>query len=297
MVVVADHERVSRRDKFFYHGTLLEVTYLRSDQFLSPEQILSDYHLAPSFRTTKVMLDPSGLLMPLLAAVSRDYAKRRWVRQRCHSARDKVLAHLGSINEEAALHDQVIAFLFAAGVTTHVLLVAGLRNPTVRTRYVAVRKLLAEYGQVEFHETLLELLGSAHTSPERARQHVAKLAEIFDAAKRVIKTSFPFAADISDLAHKSAIDGSLELIEQGYHREAMFWIGVTHSRCQKILSCDAPEELTPSLRDSYQELITDLGLASVAEIRRRCAEIERTLPRVCEVAENIVAANRAIEAD
>src|SRR5262249_4723595 len=29
---------------------------------------------------------------------------------------------------------------------------------------------------------------------------------------------------------------SLELIESGYHREAMFWIAVTHSRCQKVLS-------------------------------------------------------------
>jgi len=54
------------------------------------------------------------------------------------NAKDKILAHLRSINKEVALHDQLMACLFAAGITTHVLLVAGLRNPTVRARYETV---------------------------------------------------------------------------------------------------------------------------------------------------------------
>jgi hypothetical protein len=62
----------------------------------------------------------------------------------------------------------VTAWLFATGVTTHVLLVAGLKNPTVRQRYVATRELLADYGRVDFYETLLELLGCAQMSRARA---------------------------------------------------------------------------------------------------------------------------------
>jgi hypothetical protein len=243
------------------------------------------------------MLDPSGRLTALLGIVCRDYAKRHWVRQRCANARNKVLGYLRSINEETPLYDQAIACLFAAGITTHVLLVAGLRNPTVRTRYMAVRELLADYGHVEFHETLLELLGSARISRGRVGQHLATLTDIFDSAKRAIKTPFPFASDISDSARPIAIDGSLELIERGYHREAMFWIAVTHSRCQKVLSADAPGELTLSLTDSYRELVGDLGIASFAELQRRCAEVERILPRVWELAEAIIAVNQEIEDD
>jgi len=297
MVVLADQNQAKRREKFIYHNTLLEVSYLQSDQFQSPDQILSDYHLAPSFRTTKIMLDPLGHLTQLLAAVSRDYAKRQWVRQRCANARDKIMGHLRSINEEAALHDQVITCLFAAGITTHVLLVAGLKNPTVRARYVAARELLDEYGHVEFHETMLELLGSAGISPGRVNQHIATLTEIFDAAKRAIKTPVPFVSDLSDSARPIAIDGGLELIGRGYHREAMFWVGVTHSRCQKVLSCDAPEDLTQSFRDSYQELVGDLGVPTFAEVQRRLAEIERILPQVCDLGEGIIAANYEIEDD
>jgi hypothetical protein len=292
MVVLADQNQAGRRVKFIYDDTLLEVSYLGRDQLQSPEQVLSDYHLAPSFRTTKIMLDPFGHLTPLLASVSRDYAKRQWVRQRCTNARDKILEYLRSTNEQTAVHDQVIACLFAAGITTHVLLVAGLRNPTVRGRYVAVRELLADYGHVEFHEKLLELLGCARLSRERVGQQLATLTEIFDVAKRAVKTPFSFASDISDSARTSAIDGTLELIERGFHREAMFWIAVTHSRCQKILSRDAPVELTKRFKHSYQELVFDLGLPTFAEVGRRCAKIERTLPQVCDLAEVLIAANR-----
>jgi hypothetical protein len=297
MVALTDLNQGGKRSKFICQDILLEVSYLRNDRLESSDLVLSDYHLAPNFRTTNIMLDPSGRLTALLGIVCRDYAKRHWVRQRCANARNKVLGYLRSINEETPLYDQAIACLFAAGITTHVLLVAGLRNPTVRTRYMAVRELLADYGHVEFHETLLELLGSARISRGRVGQHLATLTDIFDSAKRAIKTPFPFASDISDSARPIAIDGSLELIERGYHREAMFWIAVTHSRCQKVLSADAPGELTLSLTDSYRELVGDLGIASFAELQRRCAEVERILPRVWELAEAIIAVNQEIEDD
>ncbi len=88
-------------------------------------------------------------------AVSRDYAKRQWVLRRCQHARHEVLDGLAATDESASLPDQMIEWLFATGRTTHVLLVAGLKNPTVRRRYMAVRDLLAEYGQLAFYETLL----------------------------------------------------------------------------------------------------------------------------------------------
>jgi hypothetical protein len=297
MVVLTDPNQASRRGKFRYRQVLLEASYLRDDQLRSSDLVLSDYHLAPSFRTTDILLDPSGDLAALRAIVCRDYAKRRWVRLRCANARDKALGHLRSIDEGAPFHDLVMACLFGAGVTTHVLLVAVLRNPTVRLRYVAVRELLADYDHLEFHETLLELLGAAWISREQVGRHLATLTDVFDAARKAIKTPFPFASDLSDVARPIAIDGCLELIERGFHREAMFWIAVTHSRCRKVLSTDASPELPEGFGNSYRDLVSDLGIASFAEVRRRCAEVERFLPRVWEAAERLMAANRQIEDD
>lgn len=297
MVVLAGQNQTGRRRKFIYRDTLLEVSYLGRDQFQSPAQVLSDYHLAPSFRTTNILLDPSGHLTALLAIVRRDYAKQQWASQRCTNARSKVLECLGSIREDAPLHDQVLAWLFAVGITTHVLLVAGLRNPTVRTRYMAVRELLADYGHLDFHESLLELLSVAQMSRDRVGRHLATLTGIFDRGTRAIKTSFPFATDISDAARPMTIDGTLEMIDGGYHREAMFWIAVTHSRCRKVILRDAPAEMTHTFRDGYRELVGDMRVPSPKEIRRRCAEIELILPKLWQMAEAIIAANYEVERD
>jgi len=295
MVILADQNQARRRHKFIYRDTLLEVSYLDNDQLQSPDQVLCDYHLAPSFRTTNILLDPSGHLTAMQAIIRRDYARRPWVCKRCANARNKVLQYLGSIREETPLHDQVMAWLFAAGITTHILLVAGLRNPTVRTRYIGVRELLADYGRLDFHESLLELLGVARMSRDRVGRHLATLTDIFHRAKDTIKTAFPFATDISDNARSMTIDGSREMIERGYHREAMFWIAVSHSRCQKVISRDAPAEMTQTFRDSYRELVDDLRVPSTKEVRQRCIEVELILPRVCQLAEAIIAANHEIE--
>jgi hypothetical protein len=295
MVVLGGPGRPGKRMKFIYHDLLLEVSYVPSHQLRSPELVLRDYHVAGAFRTPSVILDPSGRLTSLQEAVSRDFAKRRWVVERCEHARSTVLAHLRSLDRPVPLHDQVTAWLFGAGVTTHVLLVAGLRNPTVRARYLAVRELLAEYGRLELHETLLRLSGYDRMSPERVEQHLAALAPAFDAAAAVLRTPVPFASDITADARPIAIDASGDLVERGYHREALFWIAATYSRCQKVLHQDAPQETQARFDPGYRRLLADLGITSSADLQRRAEEVRRLLPRVWEEAEAIMAANPAIQ--
>jgi hypothetical protein len=295
MVVLASSTAPGKLGKFVYRDVLLEVSYVPRDQLQSPDAILADYHKAGSFRTPSVIVDPSGKLSELQAAVSKDYAKPHWVRTRCEHARNHALRYVDSLSESAPFHDQVTSWLFAAGVTTHVLLTAGLKNPTVRLRYAAARELLAEYGHLDFYETLLEMLGCAGMSRERAARHLAALTDVFDAAKAVIKTPFFFASDISDAARPIAIDGSRELIERGQHREAVFWIVATQSRCQKALYHDAPVETQDRFSPGYRELLADLDITSFADLQRRSEEARAQLAQVWDVAEAIMAANPAIE--
>lgn len=296
MVVLADPNPPHKPGKFIYQDVMLEVSYLSSDQLQSPEVILSQSHMAGSFRAPSIILDPTGHLTQLQAVVAKAYAKRHWVYQRCLYARDKILNNLQQLKASDPFHDQVAVWLFAAGVTTHVLLVAGLKNPTVRRRYVAVRELLADYGHAAFYESRLELLGCAQMSREQVETHLAALTEIFDAAKTVIKTPFFFAADISEIARPVAIDGSRELIEHGYHREAIFWMVATYSRCQKVLYHDAPVAMQEQFTPGYRHLLADLGITGFADLQQRGEQIKEFLPQLWTVAEAILAANPDIEA-
>jgi hypothetical protein len=84
----------------------------------------------------------------------------------------------------------VLTWLFPTGVTTHVLLTAGLRNPTVRLRYLAARGAA----------------GAARLRPAeqgRVEQHLAAMTAVFDRAAAVATKPFPFASDITPAAQRS----------------------------------------------------------------------------------------------
>ncbi len=294
MLVFEEEVPTHKLGKFQDNGVLLEVSYLAQDQIQSPEQILGNYQMAGSFRQPGIIADPSGRLTELQSAVAQAYAERQWVYKRCEHARNNILQHLQSLAAAEQFHDQVTAWLFAAGVTTHVLLVAGLKNPTVRQRYGAVRQLLADYQRLDFYPALLDLLGCTEMSRARADEHLDALAVTFDVAKTVINTPFFFAADISEMARPVAIDGSRDLIARGDHREAIFWMVATYSRCQQVLYQDASVEVQTQHTAGYHRLLGDLGITSAADLRAHSEEIKQILPRVWAVAEAIMAANPEI---
>lgn len=295
MLVHPDPNPPVKLGKFIYHDVLLEVSYFPQAQLQSPEQVLSVSHLAGSFRSASVLADPTGQLTKLQRVVTKEYAKRRWVTARCAHAQDKVLGNLQSLNATAPFHDQVLAWLFGTGVTTHMLLVAGLKNPTVRQRYLAAKMLLAEYGQAAFYEPLLALLGCAQWSRAQAEHHLAALTDVFDVAKTVVKSPFFFASDIHDVSRPIAIDGSQDLIGRGYHREAVFWLVATYSRCEKILYQDASVVLQEQFNPGYQALLANLGIRAFADLQQRGDQVRGFLPQVWAMAEAIMDANSEIE--
>lgn len=294
MVVLADPEAVAKPGKFRYRGVLLEVSLLESRMVETPERVLGEYNLAGSFRSPGILADPTGHLSEVQRAVAENFAKRRWVRARCEQAMEKVRSGF-PLREDAPFHDQVIAWLFPAGILTHVVLVAGLRNPTVRKRYAAARELMAEYGQLDAYEALLELLGAAHLTHAQAQAHLHAMTEAFDAAKTVIRSPFFFAADISDEARPVAVDGSQDLIDQGLHREAVFWIVATYSRCMAVFEADGTPALVARFEPGYRSVLADLGIASFNDLRRRREQVERSLPWIEGIAEEIMTANPGIE--
>lgn len=279
--------------KIIHQDVMLDVTYLAREELQSAELVLGQYHLAGSFRSPGIIMDPTGELTSLQEAVAAGFARREWVIHRRDHARNKVL-HGYRASETEPFHNQVIGWLFPAGILCHVLLVAGLKNPTVRRRYLAVRELLADYGQAAFYDTLLELLGCATISPERVEQHLAAVTAAFDAAKQVIKTPFFFASDISDIARPVSIDGSREMIAQGDHREAIFWLVATYSRCQQVFAHDAPD-LSARFEHGFRALLHDLGITSALDLQRRNEDVRDALPSVVALSDAIIATNPKIK--
>jgi hypothetical protein len=276
VMVVADPS--AALGKFAYEGVLLEVSAISG--LGSTHEVLSDYHLAGSFHLPSVLADPTGRLTEIQRVVARDFAERPWILARCTNAMDRVRGWINGMNESAPLPEQVASWLFGTGVTTHVLLVAALRNPTVRRRYVAVRELLVEHGRSDFHEGLLDLLGCAGFEPARVRTHLAALEKVYDATSGLHVPSYRFDSDISPAARAVAIDGSRELIESGLHREAVFWMVATYARC--LAKRDAAG--VTGYAEGFQELLADLGAGTFTDRRHRGDRVLAALPGLWQTA-------------
>lgn len=277
--------------KFTYHGAMLEITTFAWHEISNAQEVLTHYHLAGSFRMDTIICDPTGCLHALQAEVATHFAEPSWVRRRCENVRQKIMQGLTYVNPKASYADKVNAWLFPTAITAHLILVAALRNPTVRLRYVRSAEVLRAAGHGDFHMEMLNLLGCTHLSPQRVHAHVDALELCFDAAVAAAKTLFPFSSDISHAARPIAIDASRTLIDNGLHHEAIFWIGATFARCHTILAEDAPIEVQQSFMPAFVAFMADLGISCEEDFIRRKEATLQFLPKIWDVAEDIISKN------
>ena len=129
----------------------------------------------------------------------------------------------------------------------------------------------------------------------RVEYHLAAVTEIFDFAKEIINPPHRYASDISEVRRPISIGGSREFIDGGYHREAIYWIVATYSRCLAILRNDASRDERENYAAGFHELLADLGITSFADLQERSQRAREFLHRVWDVVDAIMDANAAIE--
>jgi hypothetical protein len=293
VLVIVDGQPAAKPGKLIYGGVLLEISLLPAGEITDPERVLCQAHLGGSFRGTGILADPTGELARLMAVVGAEFARTKWVRARCRNVEAKLLGHLDRLGTDAPLPQMAQSWLFGTGLTTHVLLTAGLRNPTVRKRYSAVRDLLSDYGRLEDYERLLRQLGCAYVTADQVAGYLPGLEAAFEAAAGAIRSPFPWAADLTPDARRVAIDGSRRLIETGEHREAVFWIAVTYARSMQVLEMDAPP-VAGTHEPGFRALLADLGVSEPSGQRRRAGEVRASLVWLQDVAKRLMQGNAAI---
>jgi hypothetical protein len=284
VLVAAAAER--RSGKQVVDGVLADVSYLEERVLADPAWVAASFVYAPSFRGGQVLADPTGHLGRLEAAIAPGFATPAAVRARTADVHRRIRARLTALDPEAAWPDLVIQWLFPTSLTAVAKLVAALRMPTVRLRYLRARAVTppAEY------ERLLALVGCADLAPGLAARHLDAVAARFDEAAAVLARSsanhpddrargdrgaaaaggpLPFAADLTPAGRPVAIDGSRDLVAGGNHREAVFWIVATAARCQAVLNAHDPA-LAAERDQAFRALVADLtGLRTPADVLTR----------------------------
>lgn len=266
--------------KFQAEGVLLEGTCLEETEFSPLERVLSTHYLAFALQAGQILWDPQGRLGALHRQVAACYDREEWVHARVQALLDRVRQGLtGPLPQ--GYPQRINGWLFPTGITCFPLLVADLRNCTVRRRYAAARETLERRGLGEAYPRLLGLLVPEPLGRERLLPHLEALSESFSLAaeSRGPSQDYPFRGDISPQGRAAALGGCRELLDSPWPEEAAFWMGATFARCQSILELDSPPTAARPL-PYFQKFMEDLGIGGEEDLFRRREQVLQALPWV-----------------
>lgn len=207
-----------------YKGLILEYGVLPLEDYASPETILASPNLAANFVVPSVLVDPEGILNNLHRAVKRDYARRHWVQMRCQEEISRFTRNLN-----AALHfgtpiEQILFFTLGAGDLAGLPVVAELKPPTHRRGLILMKEVLDSKGRLDLFERVLGTLGYADLTRTEVESFLNECAAAFDKALEVKQTSFFFDFKVQPHIRPYFVQGAQQMIDDGYYREAMYWL-------------------------------------------------------------------------
>jgi hypothetical protein len=286
--IVCDGGQETTTHDVAYNGLIVEYGLISVGKYRTPEDILANPELAANLVRDSILADPYGLLGPLQQVVARQYAEPRWVAARVSYEQQMVLRILAGLQHEAAPAKAfwllTSATLFLAGMLAE----ASLRAPTHRRSLVLMREVLHAQGHAELHEALLRLLGWAQLGRQEVEQYLDNCTVAFDCAVEVTCTPVPLQAKLQPHVRPYLVDGAREMIAQGYHREAMFWISGFLLFANTAIQCDAPAADKPRFQAMFDQLIAEMALSTPANIAARAREAQARANALFAVADELV---------
>ena len=87
------------------------------------------------------------------------------------------------------------------------------------------------------------------------------------------------------------LEATQEMIDEGYHREAVAWIWVLHYLSNAAVQNDAPEEEKPQFQAGFDHLLSELGLLAPHAWPSRLRQAQQLIDEIFGISDGIVASH------
>lgn len=258
-------------------GLAIEAGPKALDEYASPETVLANPEIAHHLTVDSILYDPNGLLAGLQPEIRRQYALRKWVEARVNHERNGFEGILAMRTMAAAMYgpsSEVNLLGYSHTYLTAAFDVAALRSPKVGGRsIVRIGLSLLQARRADLFDRLLANLGLADWTPQRATRLVGEAAELFDIAVVSRKTPHPFQHKFHTHLRPYFVDSCLEMIAEGYHREAVGWATPFLLAAAEIIRTDGPDEARQPASQHLDGFLAELGMDTRESRDRRYAEM------------------------
>lgn len=282
---------VERNLDVAYRGLIIECGLLGVDEYRDPELLLANPGIGPHLLADSVLWDPGGLLAAVQPAVRRGWRRRRWIRARCEVEKRDVLRELALLEDYVSL-DACLTGLYRLIISLAGLLAVGtLRTPTHRRCLVVAREVLGAVGRPDVHEALLGLLGHAALRREDVVAWLAPISAAFDRAVAVRRSPSPFGFKLHPHVRPIFIEGAQELVDEGHHREAMWWLAFAYYIANAAIQNDGDEVEKPGYQAMMVRVTEPLMAEGVAEWQVRTLRARRTADEIFALVDELAMRN------
>lgn len=288
VVVVLTQGAPDDEEEVYYRGLSLEVISKNLAEHQDAQAVLADPSAGPNLATTQILADPTGILTPLHETVAAAYGRRRWVEARCAAERASTEEWLDNLRQARTPAERMDAARVVTGNLGALLAVAQLKRPTTRRALALLGELLAAQGRADLHETALSIFGSAQMSVADVQALLDQSMHAFDRAVEVYQTPIPFSFALRAHLRPYYREGAQEMIDEGKHREAVYWISCLDTAFL-VLQNDAPDAEKPGFAAQLHALYIALGYTSDAVWAEHVATAERLAPEIYRIADALAA--------
>lgn len=277
-----------------YKGLILEYSSSGTDAYRSPEAVLADAGLACNLAVNSILSDPTGMLASLHAVVANEYPRRKWVLARCEFVKKEVLEALGELSQAGSPGEALWPASNFVISMAQLVAIASLKPPTHRRGLVLMKELLKTLGRPDLHEEALRVNGYANLSRTQVESYLRDCTIAFDRAVEVTRTSVPFGFKLHSFIRPYVVEGIQEMLDEGCHREAMWWTGVFLWISNNAIQVDAPEEEKLQFQAIANRLFSDMGINTPQDIACRFQQAKALTEKVFKAADDIVSRNPEI---
>ena len=272
-----------------FRGVVLEVGFRGLEEHRDPAAVLSDPELAPNLAHTTVLADPLCILEKLRKEVSEVYRRRRWVMARCEAEKQDVLCALEAMRQASDPLMRLIHLWLVVRNLSGLLAVSVAETPTNRRALALMRDLLGDHHQIDLHREMLELCGISDLSRKTVEALLVNVAEAFDRAVEVKKTPAMHDWNLETYLRPYVVEGSQEMIDEGLHRESVFWIALPHATAQLVLRNDASEAEKPRFEQTFRHLLDQLDLIDPPDWPQRVSQAHTFATKIFDLADELAA--------
>ena len=250
----------------------------------SAEAILAVPGMACNLQPNSVLVDPDGLLTHIHQVVAAEFAQRKWVSLRTEDELHGAEISLTAMAEAENPVDLIKAWGDFIMHCSAAITVCHLKPPTHRRTLVNLKALMQSQEEQELYHQILEAFGSTQLSEAEVRLFLDQCLAAFDRAIEVKKQPVPFDWKLDPCIRDYLQKGTLEIIDEGAHRESLFWIALFFLISTLAIHQDGSPEEKPAYTARLINFLRALGLESPEAIKRR---VQLCMPLHQRVAEYV----------